>query len=228
MSLFAIADLHLPLSVDKPMDIFEGWDNYVERLEHNWRNIVTEKDCVVVAGDISWAMNLQQTKADFSFLHNLPGKKILLKGNHDYWWSTRRKMEEFFSLCGFDTLSLLHNNAEVVGDFAVCGTRGWFFDAEQDENNKVLLREVGRLKRSIEAAKKTGKQPVVFLHYPPLFDNSQCEEIMSVLREYCIKQCFYGHIHGKSAKRIAERTVFGIKMKLISCDAVDFKPVLVG
>ncbi|MDD3693136.1 MAG: metallophosphoesterase [Oscillospiraceae bacterium] len=228
MSLFAIADLHLPLGVDKPMDIFKGWDNYVERLEQNWRRIVTEKDSVVIAGDISWAMNLKQANADFSFLHTLPGKKILIKGNHDYWWTTRRKMEEYFSLNGFDTLRILHNSAEVVDDYAVCGTRGWFFDAEQQDDHKVLLREVGRLKRSIDAAEKTGKQPVVFLHYPPVFDNSQCDEIMSVLRKHCIKQCYYGHIHGKTARRIVERTVDGIKMKLISCDAVDFMPILVG
>lgn len=166
MSLFAIADPHLSLGTDKPMDIFHGWDNYVERLEKNWRALVSEEDTVVIAGDISWAMSLDHAEADFAFLHALPGRKLLLKGNHDYWWTTRRKMDDYLQNRGFDTLRIIHNSAEPVGDYAVCGTRGWFYDAEQDADRRSSAGWSGRLKLSIDAAEKTGKEPVVFLHYP--------------------------------------------------------------
>lgn len=228
MPLFAIADLHLPFGSDKPMDIFPGWDNYVGRLYDNWHKTITDDDTVVIAGDLSWAMNLEQAGDDFSFLHSLTGQKILIKGNHDYWWTTRRKMEDYFDKNGFDTLKILHNNALTVGEYAVCGTRGWFFDAEQQDDKKVLLREAGRLSRSIDEAEKTGREPVVFLHYPPVLGDSRCDEIMSILRERRIGRCYYGHIHGKSAPKIQKRTVDGVTMRLVSCDAVDFKPVLVG
>ena len=145
MSLFAIADTHLSLSADKPMDIFEGWSDYQSRLEKNWRAVVADGDTVVIPGDVSWAMGIEKAAADFAFLNGLPGRKIIMKGNHDYWWTTMRKMEKFLSENGFDTISILHNNAYRVGDIAVCGTRGWFFDAEQDADKKVLLREAGRL-----------------------------------------------------------------------------------
>ena len=227
MSLFAIADPHLSLGTDKPMDIFHGWDNYVERLEKNWRALVSEEDTVVIAGDISWAMSLDHAEADFAFLLALPGRKLLLKGNHDYWWTTRRKMDDYLQNRGFDTLRIIHNSAEPVGDYAVCGTRGWFYDAEQDADRKVLLREVGRLKLSIDAAEKTGKEPVVFLHYPPVMGEAECPEIMDVLRERSIRLCYYGHIHGPGARRTSAKTVDGITLRLVSCDAVGFTPVLV-
>ena len=227
MSLYAIADTHLSLGTDKPMDVFHGWDNYVERLERNWRALVSPDDTVVIAGDISWAMALTETIADFSFLQALPGKKLLFKGNHDYWWTTRRKMDAFLAEQGFDTLRLVHNSAEVVGDFAVCGTRGWFYDAEEDADRKVLLREVGRLNLSIDAAEKTGKEPVVFLHYPPVMGEAECPEIMDVLRRRGIRRCYFGHIHGPSARKIPVRIVDGITLQLVSCDAVGFMPVLV-
>lgn len=225
MSLFAIADLHLSLGTDKPMDIFKGWDNYVERLENNWRRLIGPQDTVVIPGDISWAMSLEQTRADFAFLQSLPGKKLLLKGNHDYWWTTRRKMDRFLEEQGFDTLSIVHNSAVAVGEWAVCGTRGWFFDAEEDADRKVLLREVGRLKMSIDAAEATGREPLVFLHYPPALGDSRCEEILAVLRERGIRRCYFGHVHGPQARRVPERVVDGVWMKLVSCDAVDFCPV---
>ncbi len=227
MSLFAIADPHLSLGTDKPMDVFHGWDNYVERLEKNWRALVGEEDTVVIAGDISWAMSLENTAADFAFLHALPGRKLLLKGNHDYWWTTRRKMDDYLQSRGFDTLRIVHNSAEAVGDYAVCGTRGWFYDAEQDADRKVLLREVGRLNLSIDAAEKTGKEPVVFLHYPPVMGEAECPEIMDVLRKRSIRLCYYGHIHGPGARRTPVKTVDGITLRLVSCDAVGFTPVLV-
>lgn len=228
MSLYVIADVHLSFGTDKPMDVFRGWENYTVNLERSWRQLVHDDDTVVIAGDISWAMKLEDTKADFTFLNRLPGKKILLKGNHDYWWSTKSKMDAFLVNNGFDTLSILHNCAFEVGEFAVCGSRGWFYDAEQDADKRILLREAGRLRISIEEAIKTGKEPLVFLHYPPIYNNTECPEILNVLREYPIKRCFYGHIHGGNASRFAfngER--YNIKFRLVACDYVRFAPLLV-
>ena len=175
MALYAIGDLHLSLGTDKPMDDFYGWDHYVERLESNWRRLITEQDTVVIAGDISWGMTMEEAHADFAFLQSLPGQKLLIKGNHDYWWQTRRKMDVYLSENGFSTLRIVHNDAVAVDDrLAVCGTRGWFYDAEGDADKKVLNREVGRLHASVQAAKETGCEPTVFLHYPPVYGDSVC------------------------------------------------------
>ena len=228
MSLFAIADLHLSLGANKPMDVFPGWNNYVERLEKNWRKLISDDDTVAIAGDISWAMSLEQTKKDFAFLQSLPGRKLLFKGNHDYWWTTRRKMDEFLQANGFDSLCIVHNSAEVAGDFAVCGTRGWFYDAEADTDKKILSREVGRLNLSIDAAIKTGKEPVVFLHYPPVYGTFVCEEIVSVLLQRNIHRCYYGHIHGYEARHIPTQSFGTLQFQLISCDAVGFSPILIS
>jgi predicted phosphohydrolase len=226
VSLFAIADLHLSLGSAKPMDIFSGWDHYVARLEENWRRVITDRDTIVIAGDISWAMSLAEAKQDFSFLESLPGQKILMKGNHDYWWSTRKKMDAFLSENGFSTLRILHNCAYSVGGVSVCGTRGWFYDAEEDADKKILNREVGRLKTSLADA-SPGTEPVVFLHYPPVFGGDRCEEFLAVLREQEIRRCYYGHLHGPSIRRAVTGDYDGVALRLISGDAVGFLPVLV-
>ena len=229
MSLYAIADLHLSLGADKPMDIFGGWDNYVTRLEENWRRTVKADDTVVIAGDISWAMRLEQSFNDFDFIESLPGKKILLKGNHDYWWTTRKKIEDFFQKNNFNSMSILFNSAEIVESFAVCGTRGWSYDCSTQEDIKILNREVGRLTTSIEQAKQTDKEIIVFLHYPPVFSGYECTEIMNVLQKYNIKKCYYGHIHGKQiGKKAITGTYKGVDFHMISCDQVNFTPVLVS
>ncbi|MCR4925477.1 MAG: metallophosphoesterase [Clostridiales bacterium] len=229
MSLFAIGDTHLSLSCDKPMDIFNGWSDYVERLEENWKNCVGENDTVVINGDFSWAMTLEQAYEDFKFINALPGKKLISKGNHDYWWSTKNKMDKFLLENHFDTVNILHNNAYIAGDFAVCGTRGWFFDAQENEqtDKKVLLREAGRLKMSIDEAKKTGLEPIVFLHYPPLTQTAVCHEIYDVLIEEGIKRCFYGHLHSASTSRSVNSVVDGISFALISSDFLGFTPRLI-
>ena len=228
MPLFAIGDLHLSLSEDKPMDVFSGWNDYVERLEENWRRLVTDNDTVVIAGDISWAMKLEDAVTDFRFIDRLPGKKIFLKGNHDYWWGTKSKIEKLLADNELNTISILFNNAYVCGDYAVCGTRGWFLENDTPEDIKVLNREVGRLKTSIEAALGTGMEPVVFLHYPSYYRGIECKEIMDVLVGYGVKKCYYGHIHGRQNFRLAfEGGYKGIEFKLISCDRVGFTPVLV-
>ena len=228
MSVFVIADLHLSLGTDKPMDIFRGWDGYEKRLEENWRKLITDNDTVVIPGDISWAMKLSDTFEDFRFINGLPGKKLFLKGNHDYWWDTRRKMEMYLKENGFDTIEIVFNSAYAADGYAVCGTRGWFYDAETDSDKKVLNREVGRLRTSLDEALKTGLEPVVFLHYPPVFGNQRCDDILNVLKEYEIKKCYYGHLHGINAARKAVTGDFeGIKFRLISSDYLKFMPELV-
>lgn len=228
MSLFAIADLHLSLGSDKPMDVFEGWKDYTVRLEKNWRAVVGDKDTVVIAGDISWAMKLEDAVKDFEFIDSLPGKKLILKGNHDYWWSTKKKIDDFLTQHDFSTISVIHNSAALVGETAVCGTRGWLYNAETDEDVKIVNREVGRLNASIDDAERQGAQPIVFLHYPPVYDGAECKEILSVLKTRGITKCYFGHIHGsEAAKRAVTGEYDGIKMYLISCDYLKFMPVLV-
>ena len=226
MRLFAIADLHLSLGTDKPMDVFEGWANYVSRLETNWRSAVGPDDIVVIAGDISWAMKLEEAVSDFRFIDSLPGRKLILKGNHDYWWSTRKKIEAFLSENGFASIGIIHNSAEAAGGLTVCGTRGWLYDAESAEDQKIVNREVGRLNASLDAAEKIGGKPVVFLHYPPVYGGMECREIMDILTSRGISDCYYGHIHGSAAaKRSPTGEYRGVRMHLISCDYLGFMPI---
>ena len=210
------------------MDIFAGWNDYGERLSENWKKLVSCDDTVVIAGDISWAMRIEQTYTDFKFIHDLPGKKIFLKGNHDYWWGTKNKTDNFLRENKLDSISVLFNNAYTCGDYAICGTRGWFLENDTPEDIKVLNREVGRLKMSLDRAIKTGLEPVAFLHYPPYYRGIECSEIMDVLCSYPVKKCYYGHIHGKKNFKLAfEGEYKGINFRLISCDKVGFMPVLV-
>ncbi len=230
MSLFVLADLHLSLGADKPMDVFPGWQNYVQKLKENWIKLVKPSDTVVVAGDISWAMKLEETVADFDFLHSLPGTKLLLKGNHDYWWSTKNKITAFLDQHQFHSIGILHNDAFVAEGKALCGTRGWLYNSETPEDQKIVRREVGRLRASLDAAKQ--KDPhaerMVFLHYPPVYGHMACAEILEVLEQEKIRTCYFGHIHGNQASKRAIRGHYnGIKMHLISCDYVNFTPVLI-
>jgi len=224
MSLYAISDLHLSLAADKPMDVFRGWEDYQNRIEKNWRRIVKAADTVVIPGDISWAMTLSEAVADFSFLNSLPGKKIILKGNHDLWWSTAKKLNTFLEENKFDTISFVFNSAAVVEDFAVCGTRGWFYDLGAED--KVVLREAGRLETSIKAAIETGKRPVVFTHYPPVYGEWVCKEIFDVIKKYEITRVYHGHIHGSGFNN-AKSSYDGVEFKLLSADCIDFCPMLI-
>lgn len=228
MSLFVIADLHLSFGVDKPMDVFPGWSDYTERLEKNWRAVVSEEDTVVIAGDISWGMKLEETLEDFRYIHALPGRKILLKGNHDYWWSTKSKIAQFLTYNGLDRIEILQNNAFSVEDRTLCGTRGWLCNAQTPEDIKILNRETVRLRLSLEEGKKLGAEPVVFLHYPPIYDGMESRPILELLLEYGVKDCYFGHIHGRHAAKKAPTGEYkGIRMHLVACDYVDFCPVLV-
>lgn len=225
MALFAIGDTHLSFGTDKPMDIFGGWNNYTERLENGWRGVVGEDDTVVVCGDISWAMKLESTGPDFSFLHSLPGKKLILKGNHDYWWTTKRKMDNFIEENGFSSLSILFNNCFEYNGVYLCGTRGWSYDCPQSEQT-VLLREVGRLRLSLDSAPKDSEK-IVFLHYPPVYGDYRCDEIMQVLHEYEIKTCYYAHLHGGAHKNAVIGEYEGIRMHLCAGDHCSFTPMLI-
>lgn len=221
MSLFAIADLHLSFGVEKPMDIFSGWSDYVKKIEKNWRNVVKEEDFVVVAGDISWGMTLKESFLDFKFLNDLPGKKILLKGNHDYYFSTKGKMDKFFVENNFNSLSFLFNNSYEYENVSICGTRGWVnISRENVDDGKILKREAQRLEFSLKSATKT---PIVFIHYPPIFGFGRSEEILNVLYKNNVKKVYYGHLHGRFCKNAVVGEVNGIEYNFISSDYLKFK-----
>lgn len=224
MAIFVIGDLHLSLGADKPMDVFRGWQGYLERLEVSWRAEIAPADTVVLAGDTSWAMKLEDTAADFAFLQSLPGKKLLIKGNHDYWWNSAAKMRAFFEAQGFDSLAILHNNAYVAEGCALCGTRGWMIDAADPQNEKVCAREQGRLKASLAAA-APGCEKLAFLHYPPVASGGTAEEMVALLKEYGVRRCYYGHLHGAAIRTARQGLVDGIEYLLISADALGFCPL---
>lgn len=225
MSLFAVADTHLSFGTNKPMDDFCGWSNYTSRLESNWNKIVGENDTVVIAGDISWAMNFDELKPDFEFLEKLNGEKILLKGNHDYWWNTASKMNKFIEDNNFNSIKILHNNSYCRAGVSICGSRGWPLDTECAHDEKILNREVQRISLSLQDAKCEEK--IVFLHYPPITQNDCCEKIIELFNEKGIKKCFYGHLHGDASKYAFEGINQNISFKLISCDRLSFTPCLI-
>lgn len=229
MAIFTISDLHLSFeNEEKSMEVFAGWGNYTARLKENWGKTVKNEDTVIIIGDISWAMKLEDSFKDFEFINNLPGKKVLIKGNHDYWWSTTAKVNNFLKQSGFESISILYNSALEVENIGVCGTRGWLYRCETDQDRKILNREVGRLERSLDEAKKENLEPVVFLHYPPVYGNEESEEIINLLIEKKVKKCYYGHIHdGGATKRLVEGNYKGIDFRLVSCDYINFCPVLV-
>lgn len=225
MALFAIADLHLSLSVNKPMDIFSGWDNHVERLSENWTKLVSDEDTVVIPGDISWGIDLNESKADFNFINDLKGTKIILKGNHDYWWSTMSKLNSFLKENRFDTIKILHNNHYRYEGYGICGTRGWINETDIPADAKVLAREAGRLETSIQSALAEDLEPIVFLHYPPIYGNEYNYDILDVMYKYNIKKCYYGHLHGNAHKYAICGERDGIDFRLISGDFVQFCPI---
>lgn len=225
MALFAIGDVHLSLGVEKPMDVFGGaWENYVEKLRAGFERVGPE-DTVVLCGDLSWAMSLDEALPDFQFIDALPGKKYILKGNHDYWWNSAKKMTEFWAGHGLSTLHLLHNNCAFYGDVALCGTRGWFFDEQtaREETDLVYRRELMRLETSLKAA---GEAPVklVFLHYPPKYQGYACQELLDLLEAYGVSRCFYGHLHGPAHKLAIQGPAGGVDYRMVSADYLDFVP----
>ena len=227
MALYAIGDLHLCLGAPKPMDIFGGaWVGYMDKLRENM-SVIGPEDTTVLMGDLSWALDLDSAVADFAMINEIPGRKIILKGNHDYWWSTAKKFNDFCVANGFENLHMLNNNCFDYGDYAICGTRGWFFEEERsgEHDEKVFKRELIRLEASLKAA---GEKPkLVFLHYPPRYKGYECKEILELLKRYEVRQCFYGHLHGASHGLALEGVWDGIEFRLLAADKLDFKPYMV-
>lgn len=230
MALYAISDLHLPLGIDKPMDIFGGWEGYVQKIEKEWNGRVLSEDTVVLPGDFSWATYLEQSQRDFEFLNSLPGRKILLKGNHDYWWTTLNKMKNFVKDNGFPDVHFLQNNCFMYKDIAVCGSRCWSYIGEDkpktQEDLKIYEREVMRLEMSLkEGEKNNPSEIIVFTHYPPVSFSCMENEFTRLFEEYGIKRCVYGHIHGRKKKNAPVGVYNGVEYMLVSCDCIDFSPV---
>jgi predicted phosphohydrolase len=223
MALYAIGDTHLSLSSDKPMDVFGGgWEGYVDKLREGFSQL-TDQDTVVLCGDLSWGMSLEEAAEDFAFLNDLPGEKWVLKGNHDYWWNTASKMNAFFQANGFDKLHILHNNCAFYGDTALCGTRGWFFEENAaPHSEKVFNRELIRLEASLKAAGDHEK--LCFLHYPPRYQGYLCQEIIDLLEQYQVQACYYGHLHGPSPRLAREGRFGSVDYHLVAADYIGFRP----
>lgn len=225
MSLYAIGDLHLSLGTDKPMDVFGGkWENYTEKLLEGFAPL-TADDVTVICGDLSWAMSLEEAREDFLFIHRLPGKKIILKGNHDYWWTTASAAYRAFAAWGIDSISILNNNCHFYGGTALCGTRGWFYEEEHgaEHDKKIMLREIGRLEMSLKCAGEAEK--LVFLHYPPRYQGYECTELIDLMEAYKVPLCVYGHIHSKGCAAAFNGVYRGTRYRLVSADYADFAPV---
>ncbi|MGN1002260.1 MAG: metallophosphoesterase [Oscillospiraceae bacterium] len=225
MSLYVIGDLHLSLGGEKPMDVFGGrWENYVNKLLEGFAHVKPE-DTTVLCGDLSWGMNLLEAGEDFRFIHRLPGKKIILKGNHDYWWTTATKAYRFFEENGIDSIAILNNNCHFYGDLALCGTRGWFYEEEKgdEHDRKMLARELLRLEASLQAAGE--REKLVFLHYPPKLLNYECTEILDLLEKYGVRDCYYGHLHSGGCSMAWQGETRGTRYHLVSADYLHFIPL---
>ncbi|MDD6483310.1 MAG: metallophosphoesterase [Clostridiales bacterium] len=227
MALYTIADLHLPLGKNKPMDIFgAAWENYVERLRENWQRRIKPEDLVVLPGDFSWATYLEEALEDFRFLNSLNGRKILLKGNHDYWWTTKNKLNSFVKENGFCDIEFMHNGCMRYGDIALCGTRGWknpSWDSFNEQDRKIFDREVIRLELSLKEA--AGAEEIyVFVHYPPMAPSGEKNEFTRLMEAYPVTKCFYGHLHGASHRFAVNGIADGIEYRLVSADYLKFDP----
>ena len=224
MALYTIGDLHLSLSARKPMDVFGGaWVGYMEKLKEGL-SVLAPEDTLVLCGDLSWALGLENAREDFAWINQIPGKKIILKGNHDYWWSTASKFYKFCDENGFSNQWILNNNHYEYNGWAICGTRGWFFEEERgsEHDEKVFKRELIRLETSLQSAGDLPK--IVFLHYPPLYKGYRCDEILELLNNYEVRQCFYGHLHGASHGLAMEGQWDGVEYRLVAADRLNFQP----
>ncbi len=226
MAIFAIGDTHLSLGVDKSMNIFGGWENYVERLTQNWQGVVGKDDTVIVAGDISWAMKLEEAAEDFRLLDSLNGNKLILKGNHDLWWSTAASINRFFDSIGVSTIKILHNNSYTVDGVEICGSRGWLFEDGEEQNSKIIHREAVRIESSLKFNPKATDRRL-FLHYPPYYRGQSIDDFFALMHKYGVKECYYGHIHGQGLKYVLDGDYMGIRLIPISADYVNFSPVKV-
>ena len=224
MALYAIGDLHLCLGADKPMDIFGGaWLGYMDKLRQGL-SVIGPEDTTVLLGDLSWALDLEGATEDFRFINAIPGRKIILKGNHDYWWNTVTKFQKFCKDNGFENIYILNNNHFEYDGIAICGTRGWFFEEEKsgEHDEKVFRRELLRLEASLKSAWELPK--LVFLHYPPRYKGYECPEILELLKKYQVTACYYGHLHGASHGLAMEGIWEGVDFRLVSADKLGFTP----
>lgn len=227
MALYVIGDLHLCLGAPKPMDIFGGaWQGYMEKLRVGM-SVVRPQDTTVLLGDLSWALDLNGAREDFAWIDRIPGRKILVKGNHDYWWSTAKKFYDFCAANGFSEQFVLNNNFYEYDGWAICGTRGWFFEEDRSgqHDEKVFRRELMRLEASLKAAGNLPK--LAFLHYPPRYKGYACREILELLAKYEVRRCFYAHLHGASHALAQEGLWDGTEFRLVSADRLSFCPFTV-
>ncbi|MBU3090779.1 metallophosphoesterase [Clostridium sp. CM028] len=225
MALWAISDLHLSINSDKPMDIFgDKWSNHNEKIKENWLSKVSADDTVLIAGDISWSMNISEGVEDLEWIHELPGKKILIKGNHDYWWSGITKLNALYA-----DMDFIQNNFFNYKDFAICGTRGWNCPGNTrftTHDEKIYNRELIRLRISLdEAVKKGYNKFIVMLHYPPTNDKFEETELIRIVKEYNVCKVIYGHLHGPSLNRLYEGNIEGVEYIVTSCDYLNFDPL---
>ena len=234
MALYTIADLHLSSVTDKPMDIFGArWTEHTKKIIDRWSALVTDSDTVVIPGDVSWGMTLLEAAEDFKIIDALPGKKIISKGNHDYWWTTVAKMKRFLDDIGVTTVDFLFNNAFLMPDCVICGSRGWYIEEklqatpDPTDYEKIVNRECMRLETSLLAGKSLSGDKalpmVVFLHFPPVFGDFVCRPLIDVMKKYGVEKCYYGHIHGNYY--VPHATVYdGINLSIISADYLNFTP----
>ena len=219
-TIFAISDLHLSFGTNKPMDVFgKKWENYEERIRENWIKKVKQDDIVILPGDLSWGLTLKETQKDFEYINNLPGQKIISRGNHDYYFSTKTKVENFFKENNFNSIRILHNNSYDLGNYVLCGTRGWGKSEDGDAavDKKITAREESRLRMSLEQGSKLNKDIIVAIHFPPFYS-----KFCSIMKEYNVKMCVYGHLHGYGTYMIKEGIIDGIEYKMVSCDHNNF------
>lgn len=227
MALYAISDLHLSTSVDKPMDIFgDKWTLHEEKIRDNWMNKVTENDTVIISGDISWGMKASEGMADIEWISELPGRKILVRGNHDYWWGSIKKLNSLY-----ENMDFIQNNFFSYEDYAICGSRAWICPGSNsfgEKDSKIYDRELIRLRLSLEEAKKSGYDKIIAaVHYPPTNDKFEDSGFIDLFKEYGVEKVIYGHLHGPSLKRVFEGERDGIEYILTSADYIDFDPKLI-
>lgn len=231
MSIYGISDLHLSFGTNKPMNVFgKVWHNYEDKIKTNWQNSVSHEDFVIIAGDISWATYLSEAKKDFEYINDLPGNKIILKGNHDYYFDTKTKLENFFKENNMDNICILQNNAIDTDEYIVCGARGWGdIDNNQKDYEKLLKRESIRLRLSLtegiklkEKYIKMGieKKILAVMHFPPFN-----LEFQKILEEFKVNKCIYGHLHGYGHSKIKEGIINGVEYVMVSCDYTNFNVV---
>ena len=227
MAIYAIGDLHLSVAAKKPMDIFSGWDNHAKKLAENWNNKIQPGDTVILAGDTSWGMSLLQAVPDFRLIDKLPGKKIILKGNHDYWWTSLTKMNQALEKYELGSISFLHNNSFFVEGVHICGSRGWIFENGQPEDEKIIRREGLRIEASLKSRGEVEGETMLFLHYPPIYAGQTLEPYLRLMQKYGVSRCFYGHIHGNGHKYAAQGNIMGIEFSMVSSDYLAFEPLLI-